>query len=375
MKIKAICKFLFFGIAALFLMAGCGGGNSGKNDQLSRQVGQMLMIGFRGLSVDQDSPIVRDIRAGRVGGVIIFDYDVALQSPVRNVQSPEQLRRLLSDLQAVSEDKLLIAVDQEGGKVGRLKEKFGFPPTVSQAWLGRQNDPELTFDYASRTASTLEDMGFNVNLSPVVDVNVNPDNPVIGRLERSFSSDPEIVALHSGQVISAHREKHILTALKHFPGHGSSTTDSHHGFTDVTDTWTRKELEPYTLLFDSPGVDMVMTAHVFNANLDSEWPATLSSPVLHDLLRVQMGYDGVIISDDMQMGAIRDYYGLETALERTINAGTDIIIFGNNLVYDPDVAVKARDIILELVRRERIPESRITESYDRIMKLKSGYSP
>lgn len=372
MKIKAICKFLFFGLTALLLMTGCGG-SSGKDDQLSKQIGQMLMTGFRGLSVDQDSPIVRDIRSGRIGGVIIFDYDVALQSPVRNVQSPEQLRRLLADLQAVSEDKLLIAVDQEGGRVGRLKEKYGFPPTVSQAWLGQQNDPELTFDYASRTASTLEDMGFNVNLAPVVDVNVNPDNPVIGRLERSFSSDPEIVALHSREVISAHREKHILTALKHFPGHGSSTTDSHHGFTDVTDTWTEMELEPYALLFDSVGVDMVMTAHVFNANLDSEWPATLSSSVLHDLLRVQMGYDGVIISDDMQMGAIRDYYGLETALERTINAGADIIIFGNNLVYDPDIAVKARDIILELVRREKIPESRITESYDRIKKLKSSY--
>lgn len=365
------CRYVLATFFLLLLMPGCGGG-SGGNEQLSRQIGQMLMTGFRGLSVDDDSPIVRDIRAGRVGGVIIFDYDVALQSPVRNVESPQQLKELLSDLQAASEDKLLIAVDQEGGKVGRLKEKFGFPSTVSQAWLGDQNNPELTFDYASRTASTLNDMGLNVNLAPVVDVNVNPDNPVIGRLERSFSSDPEIVAVHAKEVISAHRKKHILTALKHFPGHGSSTTDSHHGFTDVTDTWTEMELEPYIQLFDSPGVDMVMTAHVFNARLDPEWPATLSSRILHDLLRVELGYDGVIISDDMQMGAIRDHYGLETALEKTINAGADIIIFGNNLVYEEDIAVRARDIILELVRKERIPESRIRESHDRIIKLKQS---
>lgn len=370
MKGTIFFRLFIVTMLTLFLLPGCGGGSSSKADDLSAEIGQMFMIGFRGLSVDQDSPIVMDIRQGRIGGVIIFDYDVALQSPVRNVESPDQLRRLVSDLQGASKDRLLIAVDQEGGRVGRLKEKYGFPPTVSQAWLGEQNNPQLTSEYASRTAATLAEMGLNVNLTPVVDVNVNPDNPVIGRLERSFSSDPEIVALHSREVILSHRERNILTSLKHYPGHGSSKDDSHHGFTDVTDTWTPMELEPYSLLFESPGVDMVMTAHVFNSNLDPDWPATLSSNILNDLLRVEMGYDGVIISDDMQMGAIREHYGLETALERTINAGTDIIIFGNNLVYDEDIATRAGDIVLELVRQGRIPESRIMESYKRIMKLK-----
>ena len=354
----------------LLNLPSCGGSSAG-DEELADKVGQMLMIGFRGLVVDENSPIVRDIQNGLVGGVVLFDYDVALESPARNVQSPDQLRKLVADLQAAGPDTLLVAVDQEGGRVARLKEKYGFPPTVSQQWLGTADDPELTYEYASKTAVTLKDMGINLNLAPVVDVNVNPDNPVIGGLERSFSSDPEKVAVHAAEVIKAHRDKNILTALKHFPGHGSSTDDSHHGFTDVTNTWQELELKPYELLFDSPGMDMVMTAHVFNARLDPQWPATLSPAVLTAMLREDLGYEGVIISDDMQMGAIHDEYGLETALEQTIKAGADIIIFGNNLVYDQDIAWKARDIILDLVRAGQIPRERIDESYERIMQLKS----
>lgn len=373
-------KWFFFvqtGMTAfivLVLLVGCGGGTSKDDEELNRQIGQMLMIGFRGLEVDENHFIVRDIQEGRVGGVILFDRDVALSSDIRNIESPEQLKKLTASLQSLTDDPLLIAVDQEGGRVARLKEKHGFPPTVSQGWLGKADDLQLTFDYASQTAQLLADMGINVNLTPVVDVNVNPDNPVIGRLERSFSDDPQKVALHSAQVIEAHREHNIITALKHFPGHGSSTQDSHHGFTDVTDTWKEYELKPYTLLFDSTGVDMVMTAHVFNARLDSQWPATLSYSILHDLMRVEMGFDKVIISDDMQMGAIRDQYGLNTAVERTILSGADIIIFGNNLVYDEEIASKVRDIIINKVYQGKISRGRIQESYDRIMKLKEGLS-
>lgn len=369
MKYCLLVKFLL--IIMLFLSLPACGGGSGDDEELAEKIGQMLMIGFRGLEVDQNSSIVRDIQKGLVGGVVIFDYDVALESPVRNVQSPEQLKNLVDDLQAAGPDTLLVAVDQEGGKVVRLKEKYGFPPTVSQQWLGTANDPELTYEYALKTAETLKDMGINLNLAPVVDVNVNPDNPVIGGLKRSFSSDPDKVAVHAAEVIKAHRDSNILTALKHFPGHGSSTGDSHHGFTDVTNTWQELELRPYELLFASPGVDMVMTAHVFNSHLDPVWPATLSPAVLTGLLRENLGYEGVIISDDMQMGAIHDEYGLETALEQTIKAGADIIIFGNNLVYDPDIAWKARDIIIGLVREGHISEDRIEESYERIIQLKS----
>ncbi len=341
-----------------------------SDGQLSEKIGQMFMIGFRGLEVEENSPVIRDIREGRIGGVILFDYDVELQSPLRCVESPGQLKKLISQLQAASDDTLLVAVDQEGGRVARLKEKHGFSPTVSQAWLGDQDDLKLTIGYSSQVAATLYDVGINVNLAPVVDLDVNPANPVIGGLERSFSPDPLTVARHAAEVIISHRAHNVLTALKHFPGHGSSAHDTHLGFTDVTETWSPEELIPYIELIQSPGAEMIMTAHVFNSHLDPVWPATLSRKTLNDLLRDKMGYNGVIISDDMQMGAIRQEYDLETALERTILAGTDIIIFGNNLVYEEGIAKKAQDIILELVREERIPASRIQESYERITALK-----
>lgn len=343
-----------------------------SGEDLERQIGQMLMVGFRGLGVDASSPIVQDIRQGRIGGVILFDYDVALKSPVRNVASPEQLKRLVADLQAVDKElPLFLAIDQEGGRVNRLKEKYGFPPTVSQGWLGQQNDLALTARYAQQTAHTLASLGINMNLAPVVDVNVNPDNPVIGKLERSFSSDSRTVASHAVEVIIAHQLEGVLTALKHFPGHGSSTADSHLGFTDVTQTWSGVELEPYREILRSSGTDMIMTAHVFNAKLDPDWPATLSALTMQGLLRDQMGYEGVIISDDMQMQAITDHYSLETALERTILAGADIIIFGNNLTYDEQIAQKAVGIILKLVGEGRVPTERISQSHARIMLLKS----
>lgn len=340
-------------------------------EDLERRIGQMLMVGFRGLEVDASSPIVQDIREGRVGGVILFDYDVALKSPVRNVASPEQVAKLVADLQAVEPAlPLLVAIDQEGGRVNRLKERYGFPPTVSQGWLGEQNDLTLTARYARQTARTLAGLGINANLAPVVDVNVNPDNPVVGRLERSFSADPLVVAAHAREVIVAHLVEGLFTALKHFPGHGSSTTDSHLGFTDVTQTWSEIELVPYQEILRSSGVDMIMTAHVYNARLDPEWPATLSHATIQGLLRDRLGYHGVVISDDMQMQAITDHYPLETALERTILAGTDIIIFGNNLVYDEQAADKAVNIILTLVQEGRVPEWRIDEAYNRIAHLK-----
>jgi len=345
--------------------------SSDSGADLEEQAGQMLMIGFRGLEVDGESPIVRDIQAGRVGGVILFDYDVALTSPIRNVASPEQLKALVRELKAASPElPLLVAIDQEGGRVNRLKERYGFPPTVSQGWLGEQNNLETTAHYASQTARTLREMGINMNLAPVVDVNVNPDNPVIGKLERSFSADPQVVAAHAQEVIIAHQVEGVLTALKHFPGHGSSMTDSHLGFTDVTETWSAMELVPYREILNSSGTDMIMTAHVFNAGLDPDWPATLSRATMTGLLREELGYDGVIVSDDMQMQAIEAHYDLKTALERTILAGTDIIIFGNNLQYDEQIAHKAVGIILELVEEGRVPAWRIQQSFSRIMHLK-----
>jgi len=337
---------------------------------IGTKAGQMLMIGFRGLAVDSLSPIMQDIRKRRIGGVILFDYDVPSGSPVRNIRSPRQVKTLVSDLQKATSVPLFIAIDQEGGKVCRLKEKFGFPPSVSAQYLGSLNSVETTKRYADATAETLAALGINLNFAPVVDLNVNPDNPVIGRLERSFSDDPAVVTRHALTVIDSLHNHGVLSAIKHFPGHGSSLNDSHKGFVDITDTWSTEELRPFGDIVESGRCDMVMTAHIFNEKLDHVWPATLSSRVTGGILRGNMGYTGVVVSDDMQMNAIRQHYGLETAIERAILAGVDILVFANNSVFEEDIASRAIAIIEKLVREGKIPAGRIDESCARIVKLK-----
>jgi beta-N-acetylhexosaminidase len=341
-----------------------------ETNDLDVKIGQMIMVGFRGLTIGPDSPITMDISQRHIGGVILFDYDVPAQSPVRNIQSSGQLKTLIVDLQRASPIPLLIAIDQEGGKVARLKETNGFPPSVSQQYLGFLDNPSVTRRYARQTAATLAEMGINLNLAPVVDLNVNPDNPVIGRIERSFSDRPDVVIRHATAMIDAFHEYGILSAIKHFPGHGSSTGDSHEGFVDVSATWTPRELIPFKVIAESGRCDMVMTAHIFNKTLDPRWPATLSSTTITGIMRNRFHYDGVIISDDMQMKAIRLSYDLKTAVTRALLAGIDILVFANNSVFEEDIAGRVISIIRTLVADGVIPGELIDRSYRRIVNLK-----
>ena len=337
---------------------------------LSEKIGLMLMIGFRGLAVDDNSPVVADIISGRIGGVILFDRDVTLNSDVRNIQSLQQVKDLISSLKSFCKEKLLVSVDQEGGQVNRLKEKYGFPASVSQEYLGKLNNPETTAFYGKLTATTLSECGFNLNFAPDADLNTNPDNPVLGKKERCFSADPAIVTEHTEIIIDEHHKKNVLCTIKHFPGHGSSTADSHLGFVNVTNTWDEIELIPFKNIIEDGKADLIMTAHIFNSNLDEKYPATLSKNVIDGILRKQLGFDGVVISDDMNMKAISDHYGLEQAIELAINAGVDILMFGNNVVFNENIASEAMNIIEKLVRNGKITEDRVDESYRRIMKMK-----
>ena len=342
-------------------------------DSLAIKTGQMLMIGFRGMSVESAPEIAADNTRHRIGGVVLFDYDVPSRSSSRNISTPQQLSSLTTELQKLSKIPLFIAIDQEGGKVNRLKSARGFPPTVSADYLGRLNNPDTTSAAARQTARTLKAMHITMNLAPVADLNTNPDNPVIGKIGRSFSSDPATVISNITLIVGAYHNEGIIATLKHFPGHGSSTTDTHLDFTDITTSWSEQELEPYRILIASGYNDAVMTAHVFNAKLDPLYPATLSKSTLTDLLRHKLGFKGVVVSDDMQMKAIADHYGLETAIRLTIEAGVDILLFGNNTSYDPAIASKATDIINSLIQQKIITPERIDQSYRRIMKLKNLY--
>lgn len=341
---------------------------------LDAKIGQMLMLGFRGYALTPADPIVADIRERNAGSVVLFQYDTILKTFTRNIESPAQLQALDRALQALAGTPLLISIDQEGGIISRLTEKDGFPPTQSQAFYGAKNDPALTRAAAEAQGLVLKNAGINLNLAPVVDLALNPNNPVIVKNQRSFSADPKIVTANAIAAIEGYHAQGILTTLKHFPGHGSSTADSHLGFVDVTNTWQESELDPYREIIKAGLADAIMTAHIFNANLDPEYPATLSKAVITDILREQLHYDGVVITDDMQMGAIRQYYRFEQAIELAVNAGVDILAFANNTVFDPEIGARAFHTVKQLVNDGKISESRIDESYQRVMRLKARIS-
>lgn len=340
-------------------------------EALAAKIGELVMVGFRGAEVDASDSIVQQIAAGQVGGVVLFDADVASGSS-RNIESPAQLATLVSDLQAAAPAPLLVAVDQEGGRVSRLKERYGFAETPSQRELGERNSLELTASQAATTAGMLAAAGVNVNFAPVVDVDVDPTSPAIGALGRSFSADPAVVTDHARAVIESHHDAGVLTAVKHFPGHGSAPGDTHLGFVDVTGTWSPEELAPYRTLIREGVVDLVMSAHVVNGQLDAEWPATLSPATITGVLRDELGYQGAVVSDDLQMGAITDHYGLRTAVLQALSAGVDILLFANNTPrgYEPDIAPRVVALVTDLVREGALTEERIGESVERVRALK-----
>ncbi|MBN2842734.1 MAG: glycoside hydrolase family 3 protein [Sedimentisphaerales bacterium] len=353
----------------LLLLSGCGWSKKTVEVPLDVRIGRMLMVGFRGCSIEADSPIVRDIQADHLGGVILFERDVLLGSSRRNIESAAQLRQLTADLQEYAGGRLIIAIDQEGGRITRLKEKHGFEPSLSHQALGMRDDEQFTCEQARKIAEPLARLGINLNMAPVVDLALNPDSPVIARLERSFAADPAVVTRQARAYIKAHHELGIACCLKHFPGHGSARADSHLGLTDISDTWQEIELEPYSSLIASGGVDAIMTGHLYNSHLDSKYPATLSRTTLTGLLREKMAYAGPIISDDLQMKAITSEFGLEQTVEQAVLAGVDILLFANNSEYDPDIAAKAIAIIKNMLTRGLIDEKRIDESYRRIEAL------
>jgi beta-N-acetylhexosaminidase len=339
---------------------------------LREQIGQMLLVGFRGLTADSAPEAVADIRDRNLGGVLLFDTDQPMHSDVRNIRDPAQLTSLVAGLKALASTPLLVAVDEEGGLVARLDQRHAFPPTYSAAQLGARNDPAFTLQQGQKIAQTLRSVGINLNLAPVVDLNVNPQNPIIGALGRSFSDDVAVVTAQAGAFIAGHRAMGVKTTLKHFPGHGSSTGDTHLGVVDVTNTWTATELQPFANLIRERLTDAVLTAHVFNARLDPANPATLSKPTVTGILRQRLGWQGVVISDDMQMGAIRKAYGYQDALRLAIAGGVDILTIAQQQVYEPGIVASTIDLIAGLVASGALSGARINESYRRILALKAA---
>lgn len=332
---------------------------------LRQRIARLLVVGFRGMTVAAKDPITRAIAEDGLGGVILFDRDQDTGG-ARNVQSRAQVKALVADLRALAPDReLIVAIDQEGGLVTRLSPKWGFPAASSQAAIGEQSDAAVR-TWAQGIVTTLSAVGINLNFAPVVDLNVNPTSPAIGALDRAFSADPVLVARDAAIEVAAHRQQVVRTALKHFPGLGSASTNTDFGVADVTETWRDTELNPYRELLGRGLVDLVMAAHVVNGQIDPSAPASLSHKAVTDLLRGQLGWDGVVVTDDMGAAAITEAFGFEDAIGLALNAGNDLLLFANQAGFDAGLAARVIDVIEALVANGTVAEARIDEAFGRV---------
>lgn len=341
---------------------------------LRHKIGQMLIMGFEGCEIHDDSLVAQWLSGDGLGGVLLFDKDLPTQTYGKNIKTKAQVSALnarLTHFASKSKDSLplFIAIDYEGGAVDRLAKVPDCMKTLNAQELSKLSGSALD-DELSQMANTIKQLGFNLNFAPVVDLHLQNQEGIIGALKRSYSDNPLVVSRLAHQFVEVFSRHGIACCYKHFPGHGSATGDTHEGFVDVTEHFQTKELEPYQhLLHDKNQPVMVMTAHVINKKLDSKGlPATLSYEVLTGLLRNTLGYEGVIISDDLQMQAIAHHYSLEESLSLTINAGADMMIFGNQL--GSISATKVIDTIEQLVLTNTISQTRIDEAFNRVKHLK-----
>lgn len=339
-----------------------------KEYTLDDDIGEMLLVGFRGVALDSTNHIWRDLTHFRVGSVILFDYDAPTGRRGRNIASVQQVQNLCSQLRSVRPN-LLIGIDQEGGLVSRLHPRYGFP-AVGTPQRSAQTGYDSVRSCARITAQMLHEVGINLNFAPVADVDVNPECPVIGKLGRSFSPSAERVTDCCRIWIEEQDKEGVASCMKHFPGHGSAKGDTHKGLVDVSNTWKELELIPYRELAKT--VPMVMTAHVINRQLDADGlPASLS-PSITAYLRDTLGFNGVIVTDDLAMGAIVNEYSFEATLRMAIEAGADMLCLSNNGgTYDSEMVPKAVRIIKQLVADGTVSAERIHTSAERVRALKA----
>jgi beta-N-acetylhexosaminidase len=335
---------------------------------LRRKIASLLVVGFRGERLDDNDWIMKAVRDG-LGGVILFDRDLQTDAP-RNISSPDQVTALVKTLRQASPGRLIVSIDQEGGKVARLNPGNGFPATSSQADIGAANSTPTTRAWAQSIVGSLTSIGANLNYAPVVDMNVNPNNPAIAKLGRGFSANADVVVKNATEEIQIHRAGGVKTVLKHFPGSGSATGNTDFAVVDVSRTWHASELEPFQKLIDSGVADSIMAAHLLNKQLDPSRPASLSPAVVTDLLRGRLGWKGAVVSDDMQAVAISSRYGRDEAVALALEAGLDLLVFANQQVYDTKIVDETLDNVVNLVRKGRMTEALIDQSVARVDALR-----
>ncbi|MGI5860189.1 MAG: beta-N-acetylhexosaminidase [Tepidanaerobacteraceae bacterium] len=378
-------KLLLLIIILSIIMCGCGKGNhKGNNNRnngeaikppekaavdplknqieqmtVDEKVGQMVMIGLEGYEKD---PYAQEmITKYKVGGFIFFK---------RNINNAYPTLTLINSLKEANRENkipLFFAVDEEGGRVTRMPAEFTKLPT-SRA-IGKINSEDFAFEVGSIIGQQLKSLGFNMNFAPVLDIDSNPNNPVIG--DRSFGHNEEIVS-KLGTATMKGIQSQVISAVKHFPGHGDTSTDSHISLPVVNHDMDRLkdfELVPFAQAIEN-GADMVMVAHILLPKIDQENPVTLSETVITDILREEMKFNGVIITDDMTMGAITENYDIGDAAVKSVRAGADIVL----ICHDNEKQVTVLEALKEAVADGVISQESLDEHVYRILKLKQKYN-
>ncbi|MDO9440251.1 MAG: glycoside hydrolase family 3 N-terminal domain-containing protein [Beijerinckiaceae bacterium] len=332
-------------------------------------IGDMLVLGFSGAAPDSESArgVARHIAAGRAAGACFLGHNTRSKAGV------EGLTRLFAG--AGRRRAPLIAVDQEGGAVQRLGPKIGYPRIPTAAEIASKYDPAKAKEIYGDMAATLRDAGFNLNLAPVVDLGFQPKNPIVAKFGRAYGNDGKTVARYAAAFVAGHRQHQVLTALKHFPGHGSTLVDSHARPVDLGPTWRDDELTPYRDLIRQNLVDLVMSGHLSHPGLTGGEPATLSELAVEGLLRRRLGFRGIVMTDDLDMAAIRSTVPLLDACVRAVAAGNDLLLLSNSASPDPDLPQKVIAVVKTAVAEGRIPRGRIEASASRLASLSVAKMP
>lgn len=324
---------------------------------LDSKISQMIIVGFNGNNINSHGfkKVYKQLKKEQIGGVILFS---------KNISSADSLIKMNEKLLSTNKTTPFISIDNEGGAI----QRYDFYKHKSAAEVTALSEKEAHLEYA-KMANLERELKINLNFAPCVDLGINKDS-IILKKNRSYSDDAKTVSKYASIFINEHNERKIATSIKHFPGHGSVKGDTHKGFVDATKTFKEDEIKPYYDLKDYDKLNMVMVSHIFNSNFDTIYPASLSKNTI-DILKNDIGFKGVIISDDYDMGAIRDNYSLRDIVVNSINAGVDILLFSNNIkVFDDKIAYKIHKIIKEEIKLGNIKEDRIDEAYKKVLKLK-----
>jgi beta-N-acetylhexosaminidase len=343
---------------------------------LAELIGRSLVFGFRGSSLDQSHTReeIDILKAAHCKGVILFDHDIAGNCP-RNIENPTQLTQLIKDLRHELGEDLVVVVDQEGGQVSRLKEENGFHPSESAAETATWDDQDLRA-HVLRWALKLNLYGIDLNLAPCVDLSIERLSPIIAEKDRSFGRDHDLIVRCSSAFIEMHHKANIACCIKHYPGHGSSLIDTHLGLSDITDSHVREEERVFGSLINRFGDTIaVMPGHLIHRGVDENLPASLSPAHLKGVLRTTLRFDGPIVSDSLDMRAIRANYGEGEAALLALIAGCDLIVDGFNApgYREPGGVQRVVDTIGEAIRSGRWAngEQSLAESSERVDRLLS----